>query len=83
VTTAETLAAEIKKPTLVCGELQSDERQVLARKWKNVTIASPARSVRRPSFLAEMAWQRWKDGQVDDPVSLSPIYLHITGDNPG
>jgi len=83
VTTAENLAADIKKPTLVCGELQSDERQVLARKWKNVTIASPARSVRRPSFLAEMAWQRWKDGQVDDPVSLSPIYLHITGENPG
>lgn len=83
VTTAEALATEIKKPTLICGELNTEERQVLARKWKNVTIASPARSVRRPSFLAEMAWQRWQDGQVDDPNSLSPIYLHFAGEIAG
>lgn len=80
ITTADTLAAEIKKPTLICGELNAEERQVLARKWKNVTIASPARSVRRPSFLAELAWDRWKAGQVSDPASLAPIYLHIAGE---
>lgn len=83
LTTVEDLAAEIKKPTLVCGELTNDERQVLARKWKNVTIASPARSVRRPSFLGEIAWARWKAGQVSDPATLAPIYLHIAGEIPG
>jgi tRNA threonylcarbamoyladenosine biosynthesis protein TsaB len=82
LTTAETLAAEIKKPTLVCGELTADERQVLARKWKNVIIASPARSIRRPSFLAEMAWEHWKAGRVSDPATLAPIYLHIAGEIP-
>ncbi len=80
ITTAEALASEIKKPTLICGELTTDERQVLARKWKNVVIASPARSVRRPSFLAELAWDRWKAGQVSDPATLAPIYLHIAGE---
>ena len=83
VTTAEALAAEIKKPTLICGELSTKERQVLARKWKNVSIASPARSARRPSYLAEIAWQRWQAGQVDDPISLAPIYLHIAGEIAG
>jgi tRNA threonylcarbamoyladenosine biosynthesis protein TsaB len=83
LTTVEDLAAEIKKPTLVCGELTNDERQVLARKWKNVTIASPARSVRRPSFLGEIAWTHWKAGQVSDPATLAPIYLHIAGEIPG
>jgi tRNA threonylcarbamoyladenosine biosynthesis protein TsaB len=83
VTTAEALAAGIKKPTLVCGELTAEERQVLTRKWKNVTIASPAYSIRRPSYLAEIAWQRWQAGQVDDPASLAPIYLHIAEEIPG
>jgi tRNA threonylcarbamoyladenosine biosynthesis protein TsaB len=83
VTTADALAAEIKKPTLVCGELTAEERQVLTRKWKNVTIASPAHSVRRPSYLAEIAWHRWQAGQVDDPAGLAPIYLHISGEIAG
>ena len=28
---------------------------------------------------SELAWVRWKAGQVDDPAILSPIYLHIDG----
>jgi tRNA threonylcarbamoyladenosine biosynthesis protein TsaB len=72
---AEALARKIVQPTLVCGELNEDERRLLGRKRKNVLLASPAQSVRRPSFLAELAWQRWQAGQIDDPASLSPIYL--------
>jgi tRNA threonylcarbamoyladenosine biosynthesis protein TsaB len=77
VMTAEDLAAEIHKPTLVCGELTAEERQLLRRKRKNVVLASPARSLRRPAFLAELAWTRWRAGKVDDPVSLAPVYLHV------
>jgi tRNA threonylcarbamoyladenosine biosynthesis protein TsaB len=72
-----TLSQRIQRPTLVCGELTYDERHILARKHKNVILASPAQSLRRPSFLAELAWQRWRSGQVDDPVTMAPIYLHV------
>jgi tRNA threonylcarbamoyladenosine biosynthesis protein TsaB len=73
----EELAALIHKPTLVIGELTAEERQTLARKRKNVVLASPAHSLRRPGFLAEMAWRRWQQGAVDEPVSLAPLYLHV------
>lgn len=73
----EELSHQIQKPTLVCGELTAVERQVLGRKRKNVILASPAQSLRRPSYLAELAWQRWQDGQVSEVISLAPIYLHV------
>ncbi len=79
VLTAKELVAQIESPTLVCGELDAEERRTLARKWKSVLLASPANSIRRPAFLAELAWQRFNAGKTDDPVTLSPIYLH-TGD---
>ena len=77
VYTLEDLSRQIQKPTLVCGELTATERQVLGRKRKNVILASPAQSLRRPSYLAEMAWQRWQEGQVAEVISLAPIYLHV------
>jgi len=83
VTTVEELSQGIRKPTLICGELTAEERHLLARKRKNVILASPALSLRRPSFLAELAWQRWQAGQIDDPVTLSPVYLHVAEAIPG
>ncbi len=76
VTTAETLSAEIKNPTLVTGELSESERQILMSN-KQIKLFSPAESTRRPAVLAELAWQRWQLGKVDTPASLAPIYLHI------
>lgn len=78
VLTPQELAQRIRTPTLVCGELTIEERQSLARKYKNVILASPALSLRRPSYLAELAWKRWQAGQIDDPASLAPTYLHYT-----
>jgi tRNA threonylcarbamoyladenosine biosynthesis protein TsaB len=76
VLTADELSAKIKQPTLICGELDRDGRQILARKYKNAILATPAQSVRQPGFLAELAWKRWQNKQFDDIASLSPIYLH-------
>ena len=81
--TADELAAGIHKPTLVSGELNADERQVLSRKRKNILLASPAQSLRRPAYLAEMAWQRLQAGQVDEVISLAPIYLRTLEAIPG
>lgn len=73
--TLETLNQRIEKPTLVCGELSAEERQVLARRRKSIQLATPAQSVRRPSYLAELAWKRIQSGKTDDVVTLAPIYL--------
>lgn len=83
VKTVEELSNEIETPTLVSGEMTALERQILARKRKNVLLSSPASSLRRPSFLAEIAWRRWKTGKVDEVISLAPIYLHTTEAIPG
>lgn len=76
VLTLEELAHKVQEPTQVCGELSKEEREFLVGGQPNIRLASPAGSLRRPSYLAELAWKRWKAGQVDDPASLAPIYLH-------
>lgn len=83
VLSARELADRIKSPTLVCGELSERERRLFKRKRKNVILASPAQSLRRPSFLAEMGWSRWQRGLIDDPVTLAPHYLHSDNSSPG
>ncbi len=79
MSTAEELSALIHKPTLIAGELTVAERQILARKRKNAVLLSAANGLRRPSFLAEMAWDLWRAGQAQDVVLLAPIYLHVAG----
>ena len=81
--TAEELENEIHKPTIICGELTAHDRQILARKFKNVTLASPAQCLRRPGVLAELAWQKLQAGITDTAASLAPIYLHVAGGLPG
>ncbi len=76
VLTALQLNQRIRVPTLVCGELNAAEQRLLRRRHKYVVLASPAHSLRRPSFLAELAWKRWQAGEVDDPAALAPVYLH-------
>lgn len=79
VVTPEKLAARIRKPTVICGELDDTTRRLLGRKYKNALIASPARSARRPAILAELAWERWQAGDWDDSAALAPHYLHHHG----
>ncbi len=77
------LSRLIHEPTIVCGELSEEQQHALARKYKNVILASPAHSIRRPSLLAELAWKRWQVGDFDDPAILSPTYLSIGTPIPG
>lgn len=77
IMTVQQLEQAIERPTLICGELDGEERQTVARKWKKVTLAPPALCVRRPAYLAEMAWKRFEKGDFDDAITLSPIYVHV------
>lgn len=73
---ADELVKRITKRTIISGELTAEEQRTLARRYRNVTLATPAFSIRRPSFLAELAWQRWQNNDTDDLASLAPQYLH-------
>jgi tRNA threonylcarbamoyladenosine biosynthesis protein TsaB len=43
------LSRHIHEPTMICGELTEEQQHTLARKYKNVVLASPAHSIRRPA----------------------------------
>jgi tRNA threonylcarbamoyladenosine biosynthesis protein TsaB len=74
---------QIREPTLVCGELNEDLRDRLTRKQEIIVLASPSQSIRRPAILAELAWNRLKNSEIDDPSTLKPIYLHHGEPIPG
>lgn len=60
--------------TVVAGEMSPDQRAVLTESL--ATTVSPASGARRPGVLAELGWERWKRGDVDDPATTEPVYLH-------
>jgi len=76
------MAATIKSPIYVVGEMDTEERQVLGRKWKTARLAVPSLCLRRPSVLAELAWTKIQAGQADEAASLSPIYVHTLSNVP-
>lgn len=79
---AKAIAATIKSPIYVVGDLNAEARQILGRKWKTTQLAPAALCVRRPAVLAELAWQKIKAGETDDPAALSPIYVHTLSNVP-
>lgn len=76
--TLDELIAQFESQTVIAGELTSEERKKIS-KAKKFHLASPALCVRRPAVLAELAWKRWQENQVDDAATLAPIYLHVAG----
>lgn len=74
--TLQGFAEKIGGPTLIAGELSDEDRRWLAANHPQARLASPAQSLRRPSYLAELGWNRWRAGKIDDPAGLAPIYIH-------
>jgi tRNA threonylcarbamoyladenosine biosynthesis protein TsaB len=75
--TVEDLCAQIDGPALICGEIQAtDADRIRQQLGAEVSIASPAASLRRAAYLAELGWERLARGESDDAATLSPIYLH-------
>jgi tRNA threonylcarbamoyladenosine biosynthesis protein TsaB len=72
----DTLGQGVTERSLFCGELDITTQESLRRRLGALaTIAPPAFSLRRAGYLAELAWHRLSEGDVDDPVKLSPVYL--------
>jgi tRNA threonylcarbamoyladenosine biosynthesis protein TsaB len=70
----EELLARLEEPLYICGELTGAQRKALEES-QNVTLAPPALCVRRPSILADMAWERVHKGKVGDAAAVVPTYL--------
>jgi len=68
------LLARCQEPHYICGELESAQREALEEQGI-VVLAPPALCVRRPSVLADMAWERMRAGQIDDAASVAPTYM--------
>jgi tRNA threonylcarbamoyladenosine biosynthesis protein TsaB len=74
--TLDELCKEISEPALFCGEVDNHDAGRIREHFGSETIvATPAASLRRASYLAELGWERLSRGDSDDPSSLSPIYL--------
>ncbi|MFN3705160.1 MAG: tRNA (adenosine(37)-N6)-threonylcarbamoyltransferase complex dimerization subunit type 1 TsaB [Thermoflexales bacterium] len=69
----EELVAELEAatPTWVCGEVAP---HVWARLPAHIRAAPPAWNLRRAGFLADLAFNRWSRGEVDDVMTLTAIY---------
>lgn len=76
LTTLRELCDQIEDRTLFCGELEDSDVALIREKLESAAcIATPAASLRRAAFLAELGWERLSRGDSDDAASLSPIYL--------
>ena len=83
LTTARELGADWQETRRVCGELAAEERHDLQRRLgQRVELASPAASLRRAGFLAELGWARLRAGQSDDPAALTPLYIQTPSGSP-
>jgi tRNA threonylcarbamoyladenosine biosynthesis protein TsaB len=75
--TIDELAALISEPTTVCGELDAAVRSALQPLQRSGLVAFPPQAalLRRPGYLAALAWQRHLLADYDDLTTLEPIYL--------
>jgi tRNA threonylcarbamoyladenosine biosynthesis protein TsaB len=76
LTIARDLGQNWIKPTHLCGELSASDRESIEQQLGDrVHIASPAASLRRAGYLAEIGWHKIQAGEADDPAKLQPIYV--------
>lgn len=74
--TLASVCEEMRDPTLFCGELDAnDVAQIQQQVGPGAVIVTPAASLRRAAYLAELGWTRLCRGDIDDPAQLAPIYL--------
>jgi tRNA threonylcarbamoyladenosine biosynthesis protein TsaB len=73
--TWENVIQAIDEPAYVCGDIPPKiriqlEEETLAR------AAQPSLCIRRPSELAELAWEALRSGNHRDPAKVRPIYIN-------
>jgi tRNA threonylcarbamoyladenosine biosynthesis protein TsaB len=76
LTTLEALCNQVEGPVLFCGEIDAEAAGLIhQRLGTDAVVATPAATLRRAAYLAELGWERLSRGDADDVRQLSPIYL--------
>jgi tRNA threonylcarbamoyladenosine biosynthesis protein TsaB len=78
----EDLVSKVDQPCILTGELSRKIRESI-KGHKFIRPVNPTLAMRSPKYLAELAWERWQDGDVDDVLGLKPFYLHKGDPIPG
>jgi tRNA threonylcarbamoyladenosine biosynthesis protein TsaB len=74
VETWSELASAITSPSIVLGEINEEGWETLRSLYEKVEVPPPAWHLRRAGYLADIAWQRLRDNQIDAPSALLPLY---------
>jgi tRNA threonylcarbamoyladenosine biosynthesis protein TsaB len=61
-------------PVVVAGELNDDQAKLIAQ-IDGVSLPPAPLRVRQPGAVAELAWRRWRAGDVDEAGEIEPVYL--------
>ena len=76
VTTVESVTQAIDKPTIFCGPLNPDiESELTERLGGCALIPQTVSKVSHAVSMGEIGMRRIANGDVDDPVTLQPLYL--------
>ncbi len=75
ITEWDVLLAIVEEPATFAGEISPEAAKKIKATGRGFTISSPARSLRRAGYLAEIGWNRLRRGWTDDPATLTPVYL--------
>lgn len=70
------LCAGVSSRALFCGDIDGETREQIERGLGALAVfPTPAANLRRAGYLADLAWQRWQQGERDDLAALEPMYL--------
>jgi tRNA threonylcarbamoyladenosine biosynthesis protein TsaB len=75
VVTPQELAARISGRALFCGERRAETETILREALGARARFAPQLSTRRAVWLAELAMARLRDGRVENPATIEPLYL--------
>lgn len=67
--------------TLFAGEITPAASKLIRAASREYRLASPASSVRRAGYLAELGWRRLRKGLADDSRDLAPLYARDPAGN--
>lgn len=73
--TRDELADGLIEPTILAGDLSREFAEQLAANDR-VILPPPAMRTRRAAQVLDVAARRWAAGDVDDLMSLEPVYIH-------
>jgi tRNA threonylcarbamoyladenosine biosynthesis protein TsaB len=75
VLTPQQLADRITGRALFCGEWRAETETALSESLGERARFAPQLSTRRAAWLAELARARLRDGRVENPATIEPLYL--------